>query len=64
MPNPNQAHDDLLTARKIATDIYGENPPPAIVAALLNSLTAQSLAAGIDETAQKLANQIYQNSGR
>lgn len=59
-----KAQTDLQAARAIAIDTYGENPPPEIVAAVLNSLTAQHLAEQLDETAQKLANQIYQNSGR
>jgi len=64
MPTSNQTRTDLQTARDIAKETYGENPPPEIVAAVLNSLTAQHLAEQIDATAERLANQIYQASSR
>lgn len=60
MTNPTRTAADLQAARKIATETYGENPPPEIVAAVLNSLTAQYLAEQIDETAERLARQISQ----
>ncbi len=64
MDTLNQAQTDLLTARKMATETFGENPPAEIVAAVLNSLTAQHLAKHLDETGERLANQIYQICGR
>ena len=60
MANSTRTESDLKAARKIATETYGENPPPEIVAAVLNSLTAEFLAQQIDETAERLARQIAQ----
>ena len=53
---------NVVEARKLAAEIYGENPPPEIVAAILNSMTAQNLADQISDAASQVSNALFQTS--
>lgn len=62
MNEHDQAKADLLAAQKIASEVCGENPPADVVAAVLNSLTAQRLAVQFSDAAANVSNALFQTS--
>ncbi len=54
--------ENLSQAQGIARETFGENPPPEIVAAVLNALTAQKHASQLSDAAKEVSNALFQNS--
>lgn len=46
--------DQLLEAQKIAAEVFGTNPPPEIIAAVMNAQTAQKLDARFEHLADDI----------
>ncbi len=41
--NPTTIKENLKLAQSIAKEVFGENPPPEAIAAVMNAVTAQML---------------------
>ncbi len=45
---------NLQAATAIAKEQFGENPPPEIIAAILNAMTAERINSSLDDMTDKL----------
>ena len=46
--------ENLLAAQSLAKETFGENPPPEVIAAVLNAITAQSINESLDVLRQDM----------